>query len=625
MAMFENFPYTDMHNLNLDWIIKIAKDFLDQYTHIQQLIEDGEQSLQDLTSDGLQQLQDKADNLESLLQAWYDTHSQDIANQLADALSDLNDWFTEHVDFLDGLVEQELQDFNTRANALADQVIASIPQDYSALSADVAELEAQYNNLSTVIKNLILNKAIDSTNGNEVVSTGIAITGFIPIGANNKFTFKNSTNGYYLFQWICYDKDKTYIGSYTTPNNTMSALSADMYKLYPAAMFVRFNIASLTYITLTDEITAAWRIDVEDNQIFENYDYLKSDFGLISTYKNLAKYAIENGLYKNGYYINSEGVEVEAAGNACTDYISIQYVNEIYSRMVIPGYGVNDQRGALYDADKVFISVIAGTTISRFDTTKASYIRLNLIPADITGIPTTISHTCYETVKEYPWLYVKGTGNKWNGKKITILGDSLTYGSFLPDREKYCFCNLLAQRTGATVINMGMPGSRLADVASDPEDSFIDALSNIPSDSNLIIVYGGINDYWKATRIGNKNDTDVSTFYGAIKYIINYLFQSLSPGRNKDILFMFPNNQDYQGTKTTTNAFNQGTLADYHAAMKEQCEISGIDFLDIYSDAGLNGALYSAVSNLYTIDGAHYNYAGHERIASRILGKILSM
>ena len=39
MAMFENFPYTDMHNLNLDWIIKIAKDFLDQYPNIQNIIE----------------------------------------------------------------------------------------------------------------------------------------------------------------------------------------------------------------------------------------------------------------------------------------------------------------------------------------------------------------------------------------------------------------------------------------------------------------------------------------------------------------------------------------------------------------------------------------------------------
>ena len=112
MAMFENFPYTDMHNLNLDWIIKIAKDFLDQYTHIQQLIADGEESLQNLTQEGLQQLQDKADTLEGLLDDWYNTHSEDIANQLADALSDLNGWYNTHSEDIAGQLADALSDLN---------------------------------------------------------------------------------------------------------------------------------------------------------------------------------------------------------------------------------------------------------------------------------------------------------------------------------------------------------------------------------------------------------------------------------------------------------------------------------------------------------------------------------
>ena len=40
-AFGEGFPYSNFHDLNMDWIIKIAKDFLDQYTHIQQTIEEG--------------------------------------------------------------------------------------------------------------------------------------------------------------------------------------------------------------------------------------------------------------------------------------------------------------------------------------------------------------------------------------------------------------------------------------------------------------------------------------------------------------------------------------------------------------------------------------------------------
>lgn len=139
MAMFENFPYTDMHNLNLDWIIKIAKDFLDQYTHIQQLIADGETSIQNLTDDGLEQLQNKADNLEGLLNEWYNTHSEDIANQLADALSDLNDWYTTHQSYLNQYLSDSIAAFNAAAEAKAAETIETIPDDYTELANKVTK------------------------------------------------------------------------------------------------------------------------------------------------------------------------------------------------------------------------------------------------------------------------------------------------------------------------------------------------------------------------------------------------------------------------------------------------------------------------------------------------------
>ena len=64
------FPYTNFHSMNLDWVIQVAKDFLDQYTNIQQTI-----------TDGLDALDAKKEALEALLQVWYDEHSQDIADQ----------------------------------------------------------------------------------------------------------------------------------------------------------------------------------------------------------------------------------------------------------------------------------------------------------------------------------------------------------------------------------------------------------------------------------------------------------------------------------------------------------------------------------------------------------------
>lgn len=116
--MFEQFPYANFHELNMDWIIKIAKDFLDQYTHIQEIIAQGEQSLSDKTTEGLAALGEKANELEALLQAWYDTHSEDIAQQLTAAIAS----------------------FYSEADQKTAAAIASIPAEYSELAAMVDHL-----------------------------------------------------------------------------------------------------------------------------------------------------------------------------------------------------------------------------------------------------------------------------------------------------------------------------------------------------------------------------------------------------------------------------------------------------------------------------------------------------
>ena len=142
MGIFgENFPYTNFHNLNMDWIIKIAKDFLDQYTHIQETIENG-----------LNELDEKAETLEELLQEWYDTHSEDIANQLSSALSDLNEWYTTHQNYLDQTLEQKIGVFDEHADTKTATCIASIPDDYSTLAKTVTEQGYADDNILDMVK-----------------------------------------------------------------------------------------------------------------------------------------------------------------------------------------------------------------------------------------------------------------------------------------------------------------------------------------------------------------------------------------------------------------------------------------------------------------------------------------
>lgn len=161
----EGFPYSNFHDLNMDWIIKIAKDFLDQYTHIQEIIANGEESLQNLTEEGLAQLQNltdegltqlqnKADNLEALLQEWYNTHSEDIAEQLADALADLNNWYTTHVSLLEGQLSQAILTFNNAADQKTAQSIASIPADYSTVAQEAHNAKTYVDTLIENIENI---------------------------------------------------------------------------------------------------------------------------------------------------------------------------------------------------------------------------------------------------------------------------------------------------------------------------------------------------------------------------------------------------------------------------------------------------------------------------------------
>lgn len=159
--MFENFPYTDMHQLNLDWIVKIAKDFLDQYTTIQETI-----------STGMDDLTNKATELENLLQEWYDTHSEDIGTQLAQALNDIN-----------AALETALVSFSNRADAKAAETIESIPDDYTELANKVSSM---FTGLNYDLNNLLVPARltdgiyIDNHDGTEVTYEGWSATDYIP-------------------------------------------------------------------------------------------------------------------------------------------------------------------------------------------------------------------------------------------------------------------------------------------------------------------------------------------------------------------------------------------------------------------------------------------------------------
>ena len=128
-AFGENFPYANQHDMNMDWVIKTVKDFLDKYTTINEAVETGKEEIEELYN-----------HLNDLLNQWYETHSEDIANELANAITEIGNTLDTSLDNLNSQLELNTTTFNQRAEQKGQDVIDSIPSEYTELAEKVQNL-----------------------------------------------------------------------------------------------------------------------------------------------------------------------------------------------------------------------------------------------------------------------------------------------------------------------------------------------------------------------------------------------------------------------------------------------------------------------------------------------------
>lgn len=246
--MFQEFPYTDMHQLNLDWIIKIAKDFLDQYTQIQTIIENGETNLNNIVTEGLENLTAKGVELTAALDAWYTEHSEDISAELADAIQTLTT-----------TMNNDIANINSEAQRIAEQTIASIPADYTDLANEVQKIAlftysilATYNYLNE--GNIIEGIYIRNQDGREGESASHKASDYIDIDG---FDSVNLINCYCCF----YDSGKVFISCPDVPTYP----SDETYVIPSNAKYIRIstNISQdpALYTIKNDSVTTLFNMN----------------------------------------------------------------------------------------------------------------------------------------------------------------------------------------------------------------------------------------------------------------------------------------------------------------------------------------------------------------------------
>lgn len=215
----------------------------------------------------------------------------------------------------------------------------------------------------------------------------------------------------------------------------------------------------------------------------------------------------------------------------------------------------------------------------------------------------------YEVPQPPSWQDFSLTGDI----KINVLGDSIAYGDKLQDIS-WAFPNMLGNACGAAKVNnYGWCGSAIAGIHP---DKFIDRYTAMDRDANLILVFGGTNDYGgyraKGSSIGKIGDISPECFYGSLNLMMCGLKQMYPNG---EIVFLTPLKRvGYLRRNQNGYCLNQ-----YVTGINEMANFYGIRVLDLFNEPELD---FASKKNLYLVDGLHPNEMGQALISKYLYRKL---
>lgn len=211
------------------------------------------------------------------------------------------------------------------------------------------------------------------------------------------------------------------------------------------------------------------------------------------------------------------------------------------------------------------------------------------------------------------------------GKKIAILGDSITANNLFP--------NALAQISGATILNYGISGSTISSL----QNKFVDRVSGMSTDADFVLVFGGVNDWQKGASLGQFSDGSSqgsSTFYSALFTLMDALKEKYQNASIfKKIVFMTPLHCNYTGSPNkleweflngalVENSYGGSVLSNYVKAIKEVAEFNALPVIDSHAISDLMP--YNANNRTkFFSDGLHPNATGAQVLAKAVYANIL--
>lgn len=481
------------------------------------------------------------------------------------------------------------------------EVLESIPEDYTELSDDVSGLKSATDEL---------NSAFDTTNVSLTLSAASA--GYMQV--NGTITGTENTQ----VKHTTVDIDSTLVGKelYISGNLWWSLLP---YVFIPTS-------GTPVYPTLSGNGTVQKKIDMPftpetTGTLYINYH---NDNPVHAAYYkeigNLKSSKLPNDISNKliavrGYdkiepvliqykYLNaSNGVITDTTGAEAwiTDFIEVEEGDIFY---ITTEHFWGQGMYVWYDNGKGYISGVAsanGGTLTKIWNEKviAPTGARYLVVAEW-------AQTNYPPITIYKGVYLADVLSKrWTGEKWVCVGDSLTERNTKAVMHYYDY---VSANTGIVPVIMGVSGSGYANNAGG-SNAFYNRVSSIPSDADVITIFGSFNDLSSGLQLGTAEDSDTTTIAGCMNKTIENIL-SVIPTANIGIVAPTP----WSGTRPTTN----GASLDYVNMLQAVSERWSLPFLDLWRHSGLMPWDVSFAAVAYPSgDTVHPNDIGQQIIAPK--------
>lgn len=435
------------------------------------------------------------------------------------------------------------------------ETLATIPEDYTTLSNSVDELKSDLSAITKSAESVNVIKTQES-----VVTVGSASSRIIfPI------YLKPNTN--YLLRHTT--------GSATgLATITAQGVTTDNNYLIMIANYVSIDINRGAEFSTPADFTEGWyqlymRFSpafTADSAVAKNWICAYADYGVIPYSDYAEGVNLKNGIVETDS-IDSKAVNLEKiADDVKNTFVATENSNNIFDKkdlvidhILVTSDGKTDVASAGnaytatyipvankvvwanypcivygYDSNKNFLATRyiqqRFKACNAFDNSLA-YVRIavqnNLYNNDV--IVTDGNNPApYVGHKVIPNNLMPIAKTWYYGKKVATLGDSITaMETWQPH---------LKNALGITYTNCGIGGTLVCGVSANAMWQDV-RINSIPTDSDVVIVMGGSNDWVSEKSLGNINSTDVTVFYGAYKTMLDKIYDRVP---NAKVILMCP-------------------------------------------------------------------------------------